>query len=264
MLKFAKQQLCSLFPSYFVTQADSFASIINPSLCSNPGAFLTLYYIGISGAPSHSAAMNRFSVKSITHNKVAGAPGHKYLEYLSVKVQDVEGWASLVFFIERSVSISLSQPPPDGINTTNGANRKTATAPSLSSAEAPVNVTSEFSLPLSPSLQHPLLESASVTSQLAHDTARSQESEAVDLIFGTAYARKTRYRSEEVVREIKPDGLSLFELALLVDMVHKVAPIYPLFENQCFWFAQTICDVVELSEANCARSYLPFFLRHDI
>ena len=239
MLQFAKQQLYSLFSSYSTTQTDSFASVLSSELCSNPGAFLTLYHSGISGAPSPSAAMNRFSVKSITHRRVAGAPGHRYLEYLSVKVQDVEERASLALFIERSVSLSL---PPDRINP--------------SDPYTPLYDTSEFSshLPpphLSPSPRHP-------TGQLARDSARSQN--AVDLIFGSAYARKARCRSEEVVREIKPDGLSLFELALLVDLVHKVAPIYSLFENQCFWFMKIICDVtVELSGGNCVRSYLPPF-----
>jgi hypothetical protein len=58
-------------------------------------------------------------------------------------------------------------------------------------------------------------------------------------------------RSTQVVRKVIPGKLTLFELALLVDVVHNIAPVYSLFENDSYWFVKIICDsVVALSDGN--------------
>ena len=49
-----------------------------------------------------------------------------------------------------------------------------------------------------------------------------------------------------VVRQIAPVDLCLFELGILADVVHNFAPNYSLFENQCYWFVSTICEVIVL------------------
>ena len=50
----------------------------------------------------------------------------------------------------------------------------------------------------------------------------------------------------QVVRQIKPQGLSFYELGLLVDVVHNEVPDYHLLENQCYWFITTICAIIIL------------------
>jgi hypothetical protein len=46
------------------------------------------------------------------------------------------------------------------------------------------------------------------------------------------------------IRFFKPVELSLFDVALLGSVVHEVAPIYGLFDNQCYMFASVIFDAV--------------------
>ena len=39
-------------------------------------------------------------------------------------------------------------------------------------------------------------------------------------------------------------NLNLFQLAVLVSVVHKQGPLFSLFENQCYWYASLIIDAV--------------------
>jgi hypothetical protein len=48
----------------------------------------------------------------------------------------------------------------------------------------------------------------------------------------------------QIVRQITPVKLSLFELGILVDVIHNDAPSYNLFQNQCYWFMLMIFEVV--------------------
>lgn len=48
----------------------------------------------------------------------------------------------------------------------------------------------------------------------------------------------------QIVRQIAPVKLSLFELGILVDVIHNDAPGYNLMQNQCYWFMLMIFEVV--------------------
>jgi len=48
----------------------------------------------------------------------------------------------------------------------------------------------------------------------------------------------------QVVRQIRPIKLSLFELGILVDVVHNEDPEYSLLKSQCYWFLHIIFEVV--------------------
>jgi hypothetical protein len=50
----------------------------------------------------------------------------------------------------------------------------------------------------------------------------------------------------QIVRQIWPNGLSFYELGLLVDVVHKEAPDYHVLKEQCYWFVTTICIIIVL------------------
>ena len=55
------------------------------------------------------------------------------------------------------------------------------------------------------------------------------------------------YGVVQVVWELEPKDLSLLPLAIIIDLVHKHAPLYSLLKNQCYWFVHTICNgVVQL------------------
>jgi hypothetical protein len=46
------------------------------------------------------------------------------------------------------------------------------------------------------------------------------------------------------IRDFRPNGLTLFDIVLLARVVHDYAPMYGLFDNQCYMFASVIFDVV--------------------
>jgi hypothetical protein len=242
MINSTVERLLSLLKWSPSTDTKVFASILLPGLCSNTDTFLALYRSGVFQTSSPLAAVSRFAVKSVTLHNITGNVGleDEYLGYLSVRVHDLEQRKPYDFIIERT-----STESPD--------NRFLSRIPSL-----PIPSSSYLSLTpaLSPSptrSQHTGLDSASLTSvQGAHALARSRESLAkVDVILGAGYMRKMRYRSTRVVRKVTPGKLTLFELALLTDVVHNVAAINSLFENHCYWFMKIICDaIVALSDGN--------------
>lgn len=55
------------------------------------------------------------------------------------------------------------------------------------------------------------------------------------------------YGTSRIMRQLKPENLSFFELIILANTVHDYAPLYSLFRRQCFWFSNTIYDVIEKS-----------------
>ena len=50
--------------------------------------------------------------------------------------------------------------------------------------------------------------------------------------------------------QLCPQNLSLFEFAVLTNMIHKHDPHYSKFKHQCYWYASIICNIV-LKEYTC-------------
>jgi hypothetical protein len=59
-------------------------------------------------------------------------------------------------------------------------------------------------------------------------------------------ARVPIWEIGQVMRQIQPEGLSFYELGILVDVVHKEAPDYHVLDHQCYWFVTTICIIIVL------------------
>ena len=51
-------------------------------------------------------------------------------------------------------------------------------------------------------------------------------------------------KAEQCICHIHPRNLSLLDVVLLVQVVHHYAPIYGLFQNQCYIFASVIFDTI--------------------
>jgi hypothetical protein len=51
-------------------------------------------------------------------------------------------------------------------------------------------------------------------------------------------------KARNCIRTFQPVELSLFDVVLLANLVHLYAPIYSLFDNQCYLFASVIFDTV--------------------
>jgi hypothetical protein len=245
--------------------SDGFDSIRDPTLCTNPGAFLTLYRHGASKAKSVSDAMNRFLVRSVTIDKhVDIASQH---EYLAVVARDAKGQSDLLLFIERV---------PGNSSTNDVRARQLGTSPSTErlisspSVEHPTPSNDSLLEPLAPVVlrkkpSRTILEKASLTViQGMHSTSASlmEVTEAEDRILGSSYVKRASYGSGRVVSEINIGYFSLFDLALLADVVHNVSPKYSLFKTHCYWFTKIMCDAVEqlsnnVDPDNCFGSHLP-------
>jgi hypothetical protein len=62
---------------------------------------------------------------------------------------------------------------------------------------------------------------------------------AEDLVSGIDFLDE-----EQCIRRFYPQDLPLFDLVLLADVVHDKAPIYSLFANQCYWYANILFEAV--------------------
>ena len=49
---------------------------------------------------------------------------------------------------------------------------------------------------------------------------------------------------DEMIQRFKPIKLSLFDVALLAKVVHNYAPIYGLFDNQCYMFSSVMFNAI--------------------
>ena len=78
--------------------ADSFSSLLDPTLSTNTTAFLSVYRDGIAQSTDPKSALTRFKVIGLSINKSNGLYQH---EYISVNVWDDTTKQRHLFFIER-------------------------------------------------------------------------------------------------------------------------------------------------------------------
>lgn len=261
---------------------DTFTAVLSPELCANPDAFLTLVRVGIYEAPSPLVAAHRFPLRSMTvHKKLLSRSQH---ECSSVVAKDLENHpAELLLFVERNASrnpSSLANP-----KSTLKMIKKSFSNLSLNSSatQTPPNPSSTDSLiplvPTNPSESsessksgHSLLiptlssnpgptflEKAGLTStqsvRVVHDSL-AEIHDAEDMVLGTAFCdtAKGGYGHGRVVREVilpEDTKFSILDLAILIDVIHRLVPLYSLFENHCFWFGKILLDCILLIATNC-------------
>ena len=227
---------------------DSFASLLAPVFCTNTDAFLAVYRYGISESSDPVAALTRFYIEIITRNKSSTFSEH---ELISVTVKDEEKRESYNFYIIRNASRSetlVSRFPPStpslvsifssAVDSVKGRTQAVQTFAQPSELEFPLlalNTSSDStSLVLPTPSQYSLGENLTLAStQVINSSATSFDRVAEDRILGRRL-------------EVKPLKLSLYELGILVDVVHNEAPNYCLLQNQCYWFMGMIFNVISL------------------
>ena len=249
-------------------ESESFSSLLAPDLCTNTDAFLSVYRDGISQSDDSKRipALTRFQVEAITVSKISQSWEH---ELLSAAVLDTATHQPYTFFIERNASPPRSDPQASSSSSTLPVELIAGTSlPALSvDLDIPLarlsNDTNSLGSPSSPSSPSPSTSSASLLPRLqsyasqyklrekfslsstraAHTSSASLNCVAEDHILGRGMRVGEIGR---VARQIKPTNLSLFELGILADVIHDEAPVYSLLQNQCYWFAGTLCDAVVL------------------
>jgi hypothetical protein len=227
---------------------ENFYSVLTPQLSSHTHAFLDSYRQGIANSEPTDRidALKRFKVKTITGNKSPDTTAQH--ELMSIAVLDSMYEDDYIFYLERtSSSSSVTTVTQVGANEVDldAAEPLLTSGTSLNNSYPPL-------LPLPPSRTLSRQPSyRSIPDIISVGSARglnslmslSKLSVAEDLFLGSAKFIENR-EVGLVCREIEPVGLSLYELAILADVIHEEAPTYNLMKNQCYWFLLTVFEVV--------------------
>jgi hypothetical protein len=268
--------LFSFFTSMAGPDSEAFASHLNPTLRNDIASFVSTFYI--SAKSTHDpkdSLLNRFKVTSIGINKAGSFSQH---ESLAVWVLDEKTSIQHEFVVERGPSkhshasrFAIFTQFPQSHTVLESIRKAISNMRGLTSQEADslsasmMTVTETELIPLLPMTfdSFPVPEpfppsenpptSSSVTDVLTSTLARgfaltrtasqtlSPQSLADDCISGRSSGT---LRSGSCIRLFNPVKLSLFDVVLLGHVVHDYAPIYGLFDNMCYMFANVIFDAI--------------------
>lgn len=263
--------LSDLNPFTMPRDRDAFEDLLDPSLSSSIGFFVASFFR--FSAPERnrlSFLRQRFLVTLIGINKAGFIYQH---ESFAVWVYDVVKDKKHTFIIERtpseqsrSVIFSSFSGSPDSQSVLDSIKRAIEALRSGGSLESSVTElpddsdSNSESIPLLP-LTNPSLESSVptppttsqtdvrlplvdvITSSLARAggalNAGSQSSSSANFAQDKISWAAT-LDPKQCIKRFEPQGLSLFDLVVLADVVHEQAPIYCLFQRHCYWFANVI------------------------
>lgn len=252
--------------------SDIFTSLISSNVRCTVSLFVNSHF---KFSQSSKQPLNsRFSVTGVGLNKAGKRVQH---ESLAVWVSDKDTDIKYLFIIERQPSahsraarfsnFSSFAPSKHVIESIQKAisHMRTVTATVLvSDSESSTSIDAEL-VPLIPissgptsgpdapnppqtfTSPKPLIDS--LTTALAGAVAAtsnisrsiSPQSLADDSISGCPLED---LRPDETIRKFEPVELFLFDVALLAKVVHDYAPMYGLFENQCYMFASVMFDAI--------------------
>jgi hypothetical protein len=251
---------------------DQLLQLIDSSLTFDTGSLLRDIGLFAMVSPDPRAVQNRFKVQGLTHCKdIHAATGIKMNpqhEFIIAELQDTERTGSTPLFIvlERTASLVQAYPGLSSIPLSLKAPLLPSASIGLLSESqpsraplCPYQAVASDEIELTPPTRHPSpshelppIDSASLATARALYTSTQSTSSvylADDRFVGSknlgAYADSTLN-----IKQIRPQSLSLFELAVLADTIHNYDPHYSTFKHQCFWFATAVCDVV-VREWNC-------------
>ena len=255
--------------------------LIDSSLTIDTGSLVRDIALFAMVSPDPQAILNRFMVQGLTHCKDIQAPIDTTLnpqhEFVVVELEDTKQTTSKRLFIVLERTASSVRPSPSGSLALKAPLLASASISSLSGSLhssdslSPYKAvaTDEFepSPQGSPSHQLPFLDSASLASTRTLHT--STQSICCLYLADDHFLGAKHFENYAVstlnIKQIRPQSLSLFELAVLADTIHNHDPQYSILKHQCFWFATTLCHVVG-REYKCTMvtSSAPFVSRVDI
>ena len=267
---------------------DIFDTLLSPDMHSDIASFVDRHYqcALLSNEPSHSMQA-RFSVTFVGLNK-AGMPAQH--ESIAIRVIDTMTDKKHEFIIERNpsdrshasrfssfCSFPQSEAVLDSLQaavrnmrllTTQAAEALFAATRTetenipllpLTHSQAPLQPSYPTTPPTNPA-QLSLIDMVTSTLAGAVASARrgsqsiSPQKLADDSISG---CQPNPLIPEHCIRRFKPVALSLFDIVLLAQVVHDYAPIYGLFDNQCYMFASVIFDSIVKEYSLPASNWSP-------
>lgn len=241
---------------------DAFAPLLTNSLDSDLCTVLNSYYHFAISSPEDKSftLLGRFLVTTIGIKKASSSVQH---ESVSIWVQDQLTLKQHEFTIERVPSvesnpktrlISFCQSPFSNSiiesikNTLTGRTVRTADLEEVV-ALLPLTNTDDPRA----SSPHPSTPSKSFIDTLTSTIARAMSAVRIasDSVSPPKLARDSisghssgTLNPNSCIHRFNPVGLSLFDILLLGYVVHTQAPMYGLFDNQCYLFSSVIFDSI--------------------
>lgn len=265
---------------------DHLLQLIDTSLSFDTHSFLRdIAFIALLSSEPEKL-LSRFEVKSLTHCKEprsegSTAPQHEFIvvELIDTHDQLAEATPPFLMFLERAASadrspISQFTAHPDSASVLKSIVQTLKELPLATVQALGAQVSSplphssdshyeaidpqlepEFSASSS-NLPLPFLDGAALATgrllQVSSKSASSKGPRPAEDRFTGGKNLETYYRSAHNIRQLQPEDLTLFDLAVLAHTVHDHDPLYSLLQHQCYWFASIVCDVVEM-EYVCRR-----------
>jgi hypothetical protein len=187
--------------------------------------------------------INRMLVRSLTHCKDSQSPEHEFI-VVDIEDQELRGQDSkpLLVYLERNTSDRRKESKR--LDSTQAL--KTLKKLPFSSNPHPYQaIPSTTDEPTATSSSSPLTSKSILKSFESVSDTNYADDRFIGFRNSDLYLKASRN-----LRQISPEGFSLFDLAVLADVVHEQAPLYTLLHEQCFWFSMLICDIIE-SEYSC-------------
>jgi len=244
---------------------DFFLQLINAAndLTMNTHIFFLQFLMYILHSPEDpNDSIRRFSIKTITLNKDDSPSMH---EYLSLEILDSSDLKTYLFFLERMPSslldpLSYFTDHADSYRIRDAIVDGLADMPNDSTEDMPNDSTEDIPLlprsisselpppsPVAPRSFTQMIDSATLASAHSINSSSSiltRRFRATDQ-FLIGHGSKESHGRGRIIRQLEPQGLSLFDLIILAKVVHDEDPIYSLLHRQCYWFSNVIFQVIK-------------------
>lgn len=179
-------------------------------------------------------------------------------EYIVLETEDITDRETRFFILHRWPGDSPSDNPDETLTNNDSEPRGSSpyklfsnlmpsrsVSPISSMEEGLLTPASSSTLspPVSfPVQKHSLTDTMSLTATKALSKNKgNDETPAMDLLLGRKHIYERRFSGRNA-RQIKPKNMTLYELMILAQTVHKFAPFYSLLEKNCYWYCNIIFD----------------------
>lgn len=267
--------------------SDPVLQLVDHSLTYDTNTYLDKLISLAIVSSDYEAILNRFVVISVTLTKTRSSPQHEFLVLMLMDTK-YNGSAPYLMFLERtklekrhnpirsflnhpdnatviaSIIDTLKELPSSLLSSVpSTSDSEDESSPGADSSDSPRNISPSDPLlstsspsPSNPNLLRNLIDSGTLVSAKAihmstESTGKLDFAYAQDQFTGGNNVRDSGSVLGQIVWQIQPKALSLFQVVVLADVVHNYAPLYSLFKRQCYWFAFIICAVI-LKTCTCS------------